>query len=147
MTSEIPSGAADAPHDRQALIRDIAVLQVKLVFDSLRDVILVPVSLMAGVISLLRAGDPAGSEFYQLLKLGRRSERWINLFGAADRLPGPEREHYPEGDIDTLVSRVESLVVEEYRKGGVTKQAKDHLDRLLESVNRWREKRGRPSSS
>lgn len=136
MDNKLPSGAADAPHDRRDLLRDIAVLQVKLVFDGLRDVLLVPVSLVAGAISLLRAGDPAGSEFYRLLKLGRRSEKWINLFGAADRLPGPERERYPEGDIDSLVSRVESLVVDEYRKGAVTKQAKERLDQVIRSIRR-----------
>ncbi|MDH4072228.1 MAG: hypothetical protein OEV41_03865 [Gammaproteobacteria bacterium] len=139
MDNETENGAASAPHDRGELVRDIAVLQVKLVFDGLRDLVLVPVSLVAGVISLLRAGDPSGNEFYALLRLGRRSERWINLFGAADRLPAPDREHYPEGDIDALVGRVESLVVEEYRRGGVTKQAKDHLDQLVRSLRRHRE--------
>lgn len=141
MDAEHENDATSEPHDRQDLVRDIAVLQVKLVFDGLRDLVLVPVSLVAGVISLMRAGDPAGSEFYRLLRLGRRSEKWINLFGAADRLPGPEREHYPESDIDALVGRVESLVVEEYRRGGVTKQAKEHLDQLVGTLRR---RRGEP---
>ena len=57
--------------DRWDLIRDIAVLQVKLVVDGLRDFILVPISLVAGFISVFRAGDPSGNEFYNLLKLGK----------------------------------------------------------------------------
>jgi hypothetical protein len=123
--------------DRWTLIRDVAVLQVKLVVDGLRDFILVPVSLVAGVISLFRAGDPAGNEFYRLLRIGRRSDRWINLFGAADRTPDRTdgAVPFPEEDIDALVSRVEAFVVDEYRKGGVTQQARDRLKRAIDSLN------------
>jgi len=136
---------SNAPHvgdvpDRWTLVRDIAVLQVKLVVDGLRDFILVPVSLIAGIMSLFKMGEKSESEFYNLLRIGRKSERWINLFGAAERMPPPadERDHFPEEDIDALVGRVESFVVDEYKKGGVTRQAKDHLDQLLDSVNRRR---------
>ena len=46
------------------LIRDIAVLQVKLVVDGLRDVILVPASLVAGIISVSKTKDGVpGTEF------------------------------------------------------------------------------------
>ena len=134
--------AGDLP-DRWTLVRDIAVLQVKLVVDGLRDFILVPVSLIAGVMSLFKSGDVSDSEFYNLLRIGKKSERWINLFGAAERAPAPadERDHFPEEDIDALVGRVESFVVDEYKKGGVTKQAKEHLDQMLSSVNRRRRKK------
>lgn len=124
--------------DRETLVRDIAVLQVKLIVDGLRDFILVPISLVAGIISLFRAGDPSGNEFYNLLRVGKRSEEWINLFGAAERVPEPTdaRVKFPDEDIDDLVGRVESFVVQEYRSGGVTKQAKDHFDQILDSLNR-----------
>ena len=138
MRKETNSTAETSTHDRIDLVRDIAVLQVKLIFDGLRDFILVPISLVAGAMSLIRAGDPADNEFYNLLRIGKKSERWINLFGAADRAREPEveRVRFPEGDIDTLVKRVESFVVDEYRRGGVTKQAKDQLDQVLRSLNR-----------
>ena len=70
------------------LIRDIAVLQVKLVVDGLRDLILVPASLIAGIVSLskTRGGEP-GPEFYSLVSVGKQSERWINLFGAMRNAP------------------------------------------------------------
>ena len=35
-----------------------------------------------------------------------------------------------------MVSRVETFVVDEYRKGGVTRQAKDQLDRALDSLHK-----------
>jgi len=126
------------PADRWTLVRDIAVLQVKLVVDGLRDLILVPISLIAGIISLVKGGDEPATEFYDLLKMGRRSERWINLFGAAERVHGPasEDDHLLPEDIDALVSRVESFVVDEYQKGGVTKQAKDQVDKALDTLHK-----------
>lgn len=139
------SQSAPIPTDRWTLVRDIAVLQVKLVVDGLRDFILVPVSLIAGIISLVKGGDEQATEFYDLLRVGRRSERWINLFGAAERVYGPEIDNEPllPGDIDALVSRVESFVVDEYKKGGVTRQAKDQLDKALDALHKRARRSGR----
>lgn len=118
--------------NRRTLIRDTAVFQVKLLFDGFRDLLLVPVSLIAAFISLFGGS----SEFYDLLRLGRRSERWINLFGAAERLHGPatETERFATEDIDEMASRVEAFVVNEYKRGGITAQAKDRLDSAIESL-------------
>jgi len=133
--------ADNAEHDegpgRWVLLRDIFVFQLKLVVDGLRDFVLVPISLAVGLVSLVKAGNGGGNEFYELLRTGRRSERWINLFGAADR--GAVRpfddDAFPAGDIDTLMTRVESFVVEEYQRGGVTRQAKERLDQALDSLH------------
>jgi hypothetical protein len=141
------SQSTGMPTDRRTLVRDIATLQVKLVLDGLRDFILVPVSLVAGIMSLVKSGDEPATEFYDLLKMGRRSERWINLFGAAERVYGPanDDDQLPPEDIDALVSRVESFVVDEYQKGGVTKQAKDQVNRALNKLHK-RARRGKNNS-
>jgi hypothetical protein len=124
--------------DRWVLIRDVAVFQFKLLIDSLRDVLLVPVSIAAGIVSLVGRRGTAGTEFYDLLQLGRRSERWINLFGAAASKHGPESgdPDLPGEDIDELVARVESFIVAEYRKGGITAQAREVLERALARVRK-----------
>ena len=134
--------------DRWTLIRDILVLQLKLLVDGLRDLILVPISRVIGVISLLKAGNASGSEFYELLRAGRRTEQWINLFGAAERVYGPSisDERFPAEDIDEMVSRVESFLVDEYRQGGVTRQARDRLDRALESLHKMVLRKGKSSA-
>ena len=55
------------------LIRDVAVLQVKLIVDGLRDLILVPTSLIAGIVSLSKTKDgKPGPEFYSLVSAGKR---------------------------------------------------------------------------
>lgn len=122
-----------AQADRWTLIRDIAVFQMKLIVDGLRDLILLPVSLIVGLYSLAQAGSQSGTEFYDLLRIGQRSEHWINLFGAAEHAKGPGAldSFFPNDDIDEMVSRLETFVVDEYNKGGVTAQAKKHLDQAL----------------
>ena len=123
------------------LIRDIAVLQVKLIVDGLRDLVLVPTSLVLGIVSVakMRNGKP-GSEFYKLVSIGRQSEQWINLFGAIKNAPPDVVETAPfgSGDIDELVSRVETFVVDEYKRGGVSAQAKTRIDKALAALQRSR---------
>lgn len=145
MQDEPQAEIAGDGQDRWALIRDIAVLQVKLVVDGARDLVLVPISMIAGIISLAKSKHGADNEFYELMRLGKKSERWINLFGAADQLPVAEHDimEMPDTDIDAMVSRVESFVVDEYRKGGVTQQAKERLDRAMDSLHKLASGKGR----
>jgi len=125
------------------LIRDIAVLQVKLIVDGARDLILVPASLIAGVVSLVRAKDgKPGPEFYSLIGVGKQSERWINLFGALKNAPPEiiEQNRFGDADIDQIVARVESFVVDEYKRGGVTSQAKERIEKAMAAMQRRRNK-------
>lgn len=138
MQEETQAGHGAGVASRWDLFRDIAVLQVKLVVDGIRDFALVPVSLVFGFVSLVKGGERPGTEFYELLRVGKRSEKWINLFGAADRAPEnlATEQALPVGDIDEMVTRVESFIVEEYKSGGVTKQAKERLDQALDVLHR-----------
>jgi len=143
MTGEPETTEESNGPDRWVLIRDVAVFQVKLLFDGFRDVLLLPVSLIAGVVSLVRGSVKSGPEFYDLLRVGRRSEHWINLFGAAEHYHGrpTDDERFAVEDIDEMVSRVEAFVVDEYRKGGVTAQAKDRLDSALDLLRKKTQRR------
>ena len=124
---------------RWQLLRDLGVLQVKLLVDGLRDIILVPASLIAGIISIVQSvDDKPGPQFYQLLAWGKESEIWINLFGAVSN--SPEKIEQPPGfgaqDIDDIVGRLETFVVDEVKRGGVTTQAKERLDKILNAMQR-----------
>ncbi len=124
--------------DLWTLIRDAGVLQIKLVADGLRDLVLVPASIVAAILSLASAHDGvAGPHFYRLLKLGKRSERWIDLFAAHGHMPDEAAGYAPaDTNIDDIVRRMESFVVEEYRRGGVTAQAKSRIDAALTALQR-----------
>jgi len=125
--------------ERWTLLRDLAVMQGKLIVDGLRDLLLVPASLIAGLVSLITSqnGRP-GPQFYHLLQFGKQTERWINLFGAVKNAPDDVVQQSPFGDrdIDDIVHRVESFIVDEYKRGGVTAQAKKRLDDFLDAMQR-----------
>jgi hypothetical protein len=126
-----------APDDgsaaRWALIRDVAALQVKLVIDGLRDALLIPLSLAAGLVDLLTRRGPDGGLFYRVLLFGRRSEGWIDLFEAADRV-APRRRRGREPGVDEVFRRLEALLVEQRSKGGVTASAVEKIDRVLDAL-------------
>ncbi len=124
---------------RWRLIRDVGVLQVKLLVDGFRDLMLVPASLVVGVVSLAssRNGQP-GAQFYQLLEWGKQTERWIDLFGAIKISPETlaQAPSFGNQGIDDIVERFESFIVDEYKSGGVTAQAKERLDKILRTTRR-----------
>jgi hypothetical protein len=138
--NEMPEAKNDLP-DRWTLIRDVAVLQVKLVVDGLRDLLLVPLSLIAGIVSLASCekGVP-GTQFYRLLGVGKQSELWINLFGAMRNAP-PDLEHpmpFPDSDMDEIVGKIEAFVVNEEKRGGMTAQARERFEKAIDAMQKKR---------
>lgn len=133
-----PETPKDYP-DRWTLIRDLFVFQAKLLVDGLRDLLLVPASLIAGIWSLVSSdnGRP-GPQFYQLVSLGKQSEVWIDLFKAYENAPEEIRreQELAVKNMDELVGRFESFVVDEYERGGVTAQAKERIDKALDAIQR-----------
>tara|TARA_R110002096_G_scaffold154_2_gene714 strand:+ start:26094 stop:26522 length:429 start_codon:yes stop_codon:yes gene_type:complete len=124
---------------RWMLIRDVGVFQVKLIVDGLRDLLLVPAALVAGIVSLLSTKDgQPGPQFYHLLQWGKQSERWIDLFNSVKNAPEqtPVPPQFAEQGMDDIVERFEAFVVAEYKSGGLTAQAKEQLNRLLKTVQR-----------
>ena len=115
-----------SPNPRLALVREAAVLQITLLVDGLRDALLIPLSLVATVIGLFRGGSDCDREFRRVVKLGRRSERWINLFGHQR----PLGKTGVAGSMDNILEQVETVVVGQYHKGRKpTGGANDEADR------------------
>ncbi|MBT8049153.1 MAG: hypothetical protein HKN57_09685 [Xanthomonadales bacterium] len=98
---------------RIKLAREAAVLQLKLLADGIRDAMLIPISLLAALIGLVEGGKDCDEKFRRVIKLGRRSERWINLFGQQP----PIGASHPAGSMDTILNQVEAVVMEQYKKG------------------------------
>ncbi len=112
---------------RIALIRETAVLQLKLFVDGARDALLIPISLVAALVGLLRGGEECDREYRRVIKLGRRSERWINLFGHQR----PLDLHHPTGSMDNILSQVEAVVMDQYRKGRSASETRDAVRKVL----------------
>lgn len=114
------------------------MLQIKLLVDGFRDLVLIPASIVAAVVSVLRStsGKP-GPQFYNLLGVGKQSEHWINLFGALNNAPDDVDGSaiFSDVDLDDIVSKVEIFVVDEYKRGGVTAQAKTRIEKGLAAMH------------
>jgi len=116
---------------RGELIRNAFVFQLKLMADGFRDLILLPISLIAAIIGLLRGGDEPDREFNQILDLGRQSEEWINLFGKhseADNSHGI-------ASIDALFTKAGETLKQQYKTAGTSESAQAEIDEALQAVH------------
>lgn len=128
----------EAPEiSRGQLVADAIVFQIKLAIDGLRDLLLIPVSLIAALISFFHAGRGVGSEFYDVVAFGRDTERQINLFGAADRLH-PEDDAAAASQLDDLLGRVEGAVRDGY-EGERFSAVRSRLEAALRKMDERRD--------
>lgn len=114
---------------RAELLWRLLVFQLKLVMDGLRDIALVPVSLIAGVIGIVRGGPDADRPFEDVLQFGRRTESWINLFG------------HQQGDTaDKLIEPFQKKVFAELQNNPQLKQVGAQIGSQLDKVGQQRSK-------
>ncbi len=143
MQNSQPKQDSDPAEGRWELMRDVLKFQVKLVIDGLRDVRMSPISLVAAVAGLLLEPKHPGRYFQRTLDFGRDTEVWINLF---DRIP-PENEDL---GIDEMFGHLETRLIEQCQRGGLTANAKravdGSLDRLHQVVTSVRRIRGADGS-
>ena len=116
---------------RGELIRNTVVFQLKLMADGFRDLVLLPVSLIATIIGLLRGGDQPDREFQQVIQVGRDSEQWINLFGNHE---APESSN-ATASIDALFTKVEDTLKQQYLAAGTSAKAQAKIDEALQAVH------------
>jgi len=96
----------DNPHrgSRLRLLRDVLVFQVKLGAEALLDITLIPVSLVAAGMDLLRGNWRQPRWFHAVLRFGERCERRIDLWGV--RADGTAVDL----EIDAVMRSIETLV-------------------------------------
>lgn len=131
--------------DRWQLVWDLVIFQGKLILDGGRDLLLSPLSIIVAIYALITGSHTPGRQFYDLMHLGHRTDKWINLFGSAKRVPPSDfssaflnsfgTEDVDEQNVDSLVSHMEELVKKQYEKGGVTANAKANIDKAFDKLN------------
>ena len=110
---------------RLQLIWDVILFQFKLAADGLRDILLSPISIVSAIVGMLAGGDEPDRYFKKVLKLGRRSEHWLNLFG-----------HHPHGNTsDDLVKPLQRRVFSEAQNNPWLSKAGLGFNRTLDDVN------------
>jgi hypothetical protein len=136
----MPAPAPETAARRWQLIRDVLAFSAKVALETARDLVLFPAALIAGLLGVLAGGERPERMFHQVRAIGARFDAWLNLFG--------EHDHSEEPGIDEQFGKLEKLLVEEYARGGVTAQAKQAIDRALDTLQQKPPPRGTgPSGS
>ena len=122
----IEESKAEGPKaSRLNLIWNVFIFQLKLAFDGIRDVLLVPASLIAALAGLLTGGDEPDRHFKHLLEFGRRTETWLNLFG----------HRQDEETSDDLIKPIQERVFETARDNAWLSKTGGQINQQLDSVN------------
>ncbi len=106
-------------NERLQLIWDVFTFQFKLLLDGLRDVLLSPLSIGSAIAGIVFGGKDPYRYYRPLLKLGRRSEIWINLFG----------HRQGRSTSDHLIEPLKQRVMAEAEANVWVRKAGEHLDR------------------
>ena len=95
---------SDLKATRNQLIRDVLLLQVKLLLGAARDLAVVPVTLAAALLDLILSKSQPPRFFHQVLRMGERSDQWIDVWSAA------RHKDEQRGPVDSILASVEEVV-------------------------------------
>ncbi len=95
----------DHSHKAPALIRAVALLQLKLLLGAGRDLLLSPLTLGAALIDLALLKRQEPRMLKTVLRFGERADDWIDVWSGARDEAEPGREN-----VDRLMARVENVV-------------------------------------
>ena len=127
-----PRNSAD---DRWKFARDVAVFQLKLLLDNVRDLVLMPVSLGAALIDLVFRGEREGTRFYKVLRWGAHSEEVIDVYSAIEHHEPGDFKVSPSYTVDGVIARLENVLKREVEKGGTAASAKAAMDRAIDQLH------------
>ncbi len=87
------------------LIKEVAILQVKVLLGAARDLALGPTAIVAAFIDLVLMKQQEPQYFRMVLRFGEKSDRWIDVWSG-----GRHPEQDPRENVDALIARVEDVV-------------------------------------
>lgn len=96
---------------RWQIARELLVFNVKLALDGLKDIVLAPLSLVAGLIDIFGSSNGSRRHLHSVMRLGKGFDDWVDLYGPVDakkRLT----DRTASGNLDHYVNRVEKLVLD-----------------------------------
>ena len=114
------------------------VLQLKLIVDGLRDLMLMPLVLIASLAGLIMHKTSPGRYLYRLLSYGKASESWIGLFDEAEKDqmdPVDLNNSSFEDLIKKTQTAFESKYINDEKKQKLVAKLNGALDELNSKVN------------
>ncbi|HEY5238504.1 MAG TPA: hypothetical protein VIJ62_09010 [Rhizomicrobium sp.] len=127
---------ASRPHPRWKIVRDVAMLQVKLLLGNLHNFMLMPIALIAGAVDIVFKNRRDEALLYKTLAWGRHLDEKIGLYSVLDTKDGETHnppEHY---SVDAFAARVEAAIAHEFKTGEVTVNVKTAMRRVLDRLHR-----------
>ena len=128
----------DKEHSRSEVIHDTLVLQLKLIVDGFRDLLLMPLVIIASIYGLIVHKSNPGRYLYRLLSYGKASEKWIGLFDEADK-DRLEPVDFKDKSFDEMVKKTqvafESKYIDESKKQKLLGKLNFALDEINTKIN------------
>lgn len=121
-------------HTRSEVIRDTLVLQFKLLVDGFRDLMLMPLVLIASIFGLLKHQNNPGRYLYRLLNYGKATEKWIGLFDEAAKDQKAPLE-FKSGKFDDVLQKTQTAFESSYIDDSKKQQFMDKLNIALTEIN------------
>jgi hypothetical protein len=128
-----PTPPPDHNHrsDRWVFIRDVLVFEGKLALNNLHNFFQIPLTMAVAVFDLLVKGKSEGERFYKLVEMGRTIDDAIDIYSIVGHR---ERSLNSDYTVDTVIGKLESVIVREYQKGGTAASVKQALDRAIDEM-------------
>lgn len=115
----------------QALIRSVALLQLKLLLGAARDLALSPLTLTAALVDLVFLKEQEPRYLKKVLRLGERVDEWIDVWSGARADGEPAREN-----VDALLHRIEDVVRDPHNGARRARVLKRWAERQAARVHR-----------
>lgn len=119
---------------RSEVIRDTLVIQLKLIVDGLRDLMLMPLVIFATISGLIMHSKQPGRYLYRLLSYGKATENWIGLFDEADK-DVLEPLDIKDQSLDDLVKKTQTAFESKYINEEKKQKLLDKLNFALDEIN------------
>jgi hypothetical protein len=110
-------------------LRRLVLFQIKLTADALRDLLLSPVAFICTLIDIIFNTQGKNSAFERLMRFGRRSEYFINLFEQRHRIK-------QSSNIEQVASNIESIIKNEMQNQTLSAKAKQKIKQQLSPQKR-----------
>lgn len=121
----------EASPRRGRLVRRVILFQIKLMADGFRDLVMSPLSIAAGILGLLSPRGRADVYFDRLMRFGRDTDHWINLF---DHRSARDGERAPS--LDRVADEIEAAIRRDYQRGGLSARGAEALAEVAMRLRR-----------
>ena len=99
---------------RNVTLRDFMIFQAKLALDGLGDLVAFNLSIVAIILDFISGRGKRPRLFYSVVRASERYDKWLNLYGVAERMDDADAEgglfDGVDPEEDSLVSEIEKLV-------------------------------------